>query len=123
MFSSADTMPMKRPKRSLRCRDKALDRDIGLFGERQKRGLVGMGCVVDGAAHSGKAVDQQAQARVPFGGSADGRKLVQRHQRDRDLSALGSATASPSCHRARKHAALGHPGNDDAGEPFTDYGL
>jgi hypothetical protein len=34
-------------------------------------------------------VDQQAQARMPFGDPANGRKLVRRHQRNRDLDAFG----------------------------------
>ena len=32
-----------------------LDCNIGVFGERQKRGLIGTGCVFGGAAYSGKS--------------------------------------------------------------------
>src|SRR6266496_833346 len=65
-----------------------LDRDVGVFGEREERPLVAMRRIVARIPHARVMVEQQAQPGMSLGDLADLRQVVRRHQRDRDPGLL-----------------------------------
>ncbi len=66
-----------------------LDRDVGVFGERQELGLEAIGGFAAAPRRHGQVVDDQLEPRVTLGDPADGRQEQRGGERHRHAGPLG----------------------------------
>src|SRR5947207_2536615 len=66
----------------------ALDRDIGVFGERQQRRLIAVRRIVLAITNTRVMVEDQLEPGMALGDLSDQRQVVGRHQRDRNARFL-----------------------------------
>ncbi len=66
-----------------------LDRDVGVFGERQQLGLEAIGSLAAAPRRHGHVVDDQFEPRVTLGDLADSRQEQRGGERHRHPGPLG----------------------------------
>src|SRR6266480_1746558 len=80
----------------------ALDRDIGVFGERQQRRLIAVRGIVLAITNTRVMVEDQLKPGMALGDLTNQRQVVRRHQRDRNARFLRRRPQPV-------HRAVGHP--------------
>src|SRR5437762_3402684 len=83
-------------------RSGALDRDIGVFGERQQRRLIAVRGIVLAITNTRVMVEDQLKPGMALGDLTNQRQVVRRHQRDRNARFLRRRPQPV-------HRAVGHP--------------